>query len=78
MKWLEILITELDKAAGLWVTKLEDPEEEEGEDESEGNFFITKQFFKWWNKEGSMNCFDSPLLLTISTYLLSQSTAWVK
>ena len=40
MKWLEILITELDKAAGLWVTKLQDPEEEEGEDESEGSLLI--------------------------------------
>ena len=35
VKWLETLITELDKAAGLWVTKLND-DEEEGEDEREG------------------------------------------
>ena len=36
MKWLDILITELDKAAGLWVTKLKVADEEEGEDDSEG------------------------------------------
>jgi len=35
VKWLEILITELDKAAGLWVTKLKQEDEEEGEDDSE-------------------------------------------
>ena len=35
VKWLEILMTELDNASGLWVTKVEHSEEE---DDSEGRY----------------------------------------